>query len=87
MPLLSTRQSVQPVSILRDDEEVDRRLGTDVVEREAEVVLVEDIGGDLAGDDAVEDGLGHTVDVISIGISISISISGFRRGSGRGRGG
>ena len=45
--------------LLRDDEQVDRRLGLDVVEDDAEFILVLDLGRNLAIDDALEDGLGH----------------------------
>ena len=41
---------------LGDDEEVDGRLGLDVVEDDTEVVFVFEVGGDLAVDDALEDG-------------------------------
>lgn len=46
-------------NFLRDDEQVHRRLRLDVVEDEALIVLVFDLGGDFSGDDAFEDGLGH----------------------------
>lgn len=42
-----------------DDEQVDRRLRLDVVQNDAVFVLVLDFGGDFAGDDALEKGLGH----------------------------
>jgi hypothetical protein len=38
---------------------VDRRLRLDVVQDDAVFVLVLDFGGDFAGDDALEKGLGH----------------------------
>lgn len=42
--------------LLGDDQDMDRRLGIDVVEGQAEVVLEGDLGRDLAGDDSGEDG-------------------------------
>ena len=44
---------------LRDDEQVDGCLRLDVVEDDAEGVLVLDRGGDFAVDDFLENGLGH----------------------------
>lgn len=38
---------------------MDGSLGLDIVEDDAEVVLVLDLGGDFAVDDALEDGFGH----------------------------
>lgn len=43
---------------LGDDEQVDGSLRGDVVDDDAELVLVFDFGGDFAGDDAFEEG-GH----------------------------
>ena len=43
----------------RDDEQVNRSLGLDVVQDDAEVVLVLDLGGDFAVDDTLEDGFRH----------------------------
>ena len=40
--------------LFRDDEEVGGRLRRDVVEDDAEVVLVLDLGGDFSGDNALE---------------------------------
>lgn len=39
-----------------DEEEVGGCLGADVAEAEAEVVFVDDVGGDFAGDDFFEEG-------------------------------
>jgi len=47
--------------LLRDDQQVDGRLGSDVVEDDAAVVLVLDLGGDFAVDDFLEERLGHRV--------------------------
>ena len=44
--------------LVRDDEHVHRRLRADVAERGDAIVLVDDGGGNLAGDDLFEDG-GH----------------------------
>lgn len=43
----------------RDDEEMDGRLRINVVEHDAVLVLVFDLRGDFAVDDALKDGLGH----------------------------
>jgi hypothetical protein len=45
--------------LLRDDQQVNGSLGLDVVQDEAEVVLVFDLGGNFAVDDALEEGLRH----------------------------
>jgi hypothetical protein len=42
--------------LFRDDEHVDRRLRRDVAKGEAFVVFIDDVGGDLAVDDSLEDG-------------------------------
>ena len=42
--------------LARNDEEVDRGPGVDVLEGDAEVVLVKDGRGDFAGDDFFEEG-------------------------------
>jgi hypothetical protein len=44
---------------LGDDQQVDRGLGGDVVDDDATVVLVFDLGGDFAVDDSLEKGLRH----------------------------
>src|SRR5439155_2801802 len=44
---------------LGDDEQMDRRLRIDVLEREDRVVLVLDVGLARARDDAAEDAVGH----------------------------
>ena len=44
--------------LFRHDEDVDGGLRADVAEGDADIVLVDDIGGDLAGDDAFEEGHG-----------------------------
>src|SRR2546429_6614781 len=49
------RRDVAP----RDDQEVDGRLGVDVSERDARVVLVLDVGRSLAVDDAAEHAVRH----------------------------
>ena len=41
---------------LGNDENMNRRLGTDVPEGEALIILVDDVRGDLAGDDFFEQG-------------------------------
>jgi hypothetical protein len=51
----------------RDDEEVDGGGGGDVVDHDAAVVLVFDLGGDFAVDDALEEGLGHWERIIAHG--------------------
>ena len=43
--------------VFRNDEQVNRGLGGDVVDDDAAVVLVLDLGGDFAVDDALEEGL------------------------------
>ena len=45
----------------RDDEQVHGSLRLNVMENDAEVVLVLDLRGDFAVDDALEDGFGHDV--------------------------
>ena len=42
-----------------NDQKMDRSLGLDVVQDDAEVVLVLDLGGDFTVDDALEDGFWH----------------------------
>ena len=42
-----------------NDQQVDGSLRLDVVQDDAEVVLMLDLGGDFTVDDALEDGLGH----------------------------
>ena len=42
-----------------DDQDMGRSLGGDVVESSDEVVLVNNLGRDFAGDDFFEDGLAH----------------------------
>ena len=42
---------------LRDDEDVHWRLGRDVVDCDAEIVLVRELGGDLVIDDFLEESL------------------------------
>ena len=44
--------------LARDDQDVGRRLGVDVAEGNDEVVLVDEVGRDLAGDDAAEEAVG-----------------------------
>lgn len=43
----------------RNDQQVNRCLGMHVVKGNAEVILVLELGGDFAVDDALEDGFGH----------------------------
>ena len=43
------------------DEQMDRSLRLDVVEYDTVFVLVLDLGGDFAVDDALKDGFGHTI--------------------------
>lgn len=45
--------------LFRDDQKMNGSLGLDVVEDDAEVVLVLDLGGDFAVDDALEKGFRH----------------------------
>ncbi|MNY53708.1 hypothetical protein D3C86_1894880 [compost metagenome] len=45
--------------LLRDHEDVDRRLGVDVAEGDGVIVLVDDLRRDLAGDDLAEETIGH----------------------------
>lgn len=46
----------------RNDEHVDGSLGADITEGEAEIVLMDDVGGDFPGDDAFEEGHGATTE-------------------------
>lgn len=50
-----------------NDQKMDRSLGLDVVQDDAEVVLVLDLGGDFAVDDALEDGFWHVGRSLSTG--------------------
>ena len=45
--------------VARDDEHVNRRLRVDVAERQAAVVLVHDVRGDLSVDDLLEEVVLH----------------------------
>eukprot|EP00212_Chloropicon_laureae_P003613 CAMPEP_0197486378 /NCGR_PEP_ID=MMETSP1311-20131121/1306_1 /TAXON_ID=464262 /ORGANISM="Genus nov. species nov., Strain RCC856" /LENGTH=198 /DNA_ID=CAMNT_0043029435 /DNA_START=379 /DNA_END=973 /DNA_ORIENTATION=- len=54
--LVRLGQPREPRAVLGDHEEVRRRLGRNVPERQALVVLVNHVGGDLLADDFVEDG-------------------------------
>src|SRR5690606_16720138 len=47
--------------LLRDDQQVNRRLRVDVAERQAEIVFVDDVCRDLAVDDLGENSLRHDV--------------------------
>lgn len=48
---------------LRDDEQVDGRLGLEVVENDAVFVLVFDLRGDFAVDDFLKNSLGHETEL------------------------
>src|SRR3546814_10034104 len=48
-------QARKPVLVLGDNQEMHRRLRCDVVKREALVVLVDHIRGDLSGHDLIKD--------------------------------
>ena len=54
MFLVCSGEPTEPVACLGDHQEVDGRLRRDVAEGEAAVVLEDDIGRDLLGDDLVE---------------------------------
>src|SRR5262249_13228809 len=45
--------------LLRDDQDVDRRLRIDIAKRQALIVLVDDVGGDLSLDDLEKEVVGH----------------------------
>src|SRR5512147_1534713 len=60
--ILQKRQSGMASLVLRsDDQEVRRRLRVDVHEGDGVVVLVDDLGRDLAGGDLAEEAVGHGV--------------------------
>ena len=44
-----------------DDQQMNRRLGLDIVEHDAEIILVFDLGGDFTVDDALEKSFGHRI--------------------------
>lgn len=56
VPLVCLGQPRQAIPHLGDDQKVDGRLGRNVAEGQRLVVLVDDIGWDLLGDDLVEQG-------------------------------
>lgn len=45
--------------LFRDDQQMDGRLRLDVVENDAVLVFIFDFSGDIAVDDALENGFGH----------------------------
>src|SRR5690606_9249328 len=51
---------------LRHEQHVHRRLRRDVTERDQVLVLVDDVGRDLAADDPVEDGLAHVASFVAV---------------------
>ena len=51
-----SRKPAEPVSFFGDHQKVDGGLWRDVAERQAPVVLEDDVRGDLLGDDLVEEG-------------------------------
>ena len=57
--ILGRNGAVAGVMFFRDEKDVDGGLGGEITEGEDVIVLVEDIGRDLAVDDAFEDGFGH----------------------------
>ncbi|GMF15725.1 unnamed protein product [Phytophthora lilii] len=57
--LLGVRELREAVALLGDEQDVHGRLRVHVVEGQALLVLVRDLGGDLPVDDLVEDGLAH----------------------------
>ena len=65
--LLRLAELRQAAADLRDDQEVRFGLGRDVPERQAQVILVDDVARDLLGDDLIEDGglaaVGHALEV------------------------
>jgi len=57
--ILGRNGAVAGVMFFRDEKDVDGGLGGEITEGEDVIVLVEDIGRDLAVDDAFEDSFGH----------------------------
>ena len=65
--LLRLAELRQAAADLGDDQKVGLCLGRDVPERQAQVILVDDVAGNLLGDDLIEDGgfaaVGHALEV------------------------
>ena len=57
--ILGRNGAVAGVMFFRDEKDVNGGLGGEITEGEDVIILVEDIGRDLAVDDAFEDGFGH----------------------------
>lgn len=57
--ILGRNGAVAGVMFFRDEKDVDGGLGGEITEGEDVIILVEDIGRDLAVDDAFEDSFGH----------------------------
>ena len=57
--ILGRNGAVAGVMFFRDEKNVNGGLGGEITEGEDVIILVEDIGRDLAVDDAFEDGFGH----------------------------
>ena len=57
--ILGWNGAVAGVMFFRDEKDVNGGLGGKITEGEDVIILVEDIGRDLAVDDAFEDGFGH----------------------------
>jgi len=57
--ILGRNGAVAGVMFFRDEKDVDRSLGGVITEGEDVIILVKDIGRNLAVDDAFENGFGH----------------------------
>ena len=57
--LLGGNGAVAGVMFFRDEKDVDGGLGGEITEGEDVIILVKNIGRNLAVDDALEDGFGH----------------------------
>ena len=57
--ILGRDGTVAGVMFFWNDKNVDRGLGGEITEGEDVIILVENIGGEFAVDDALEDGFGH----------------------------
>jgi len=76
--LLGATEAREAVAGLRDHQKVHRGLRLDVAQRKALVVLVDDVGLDLLGDDLVKDGGG-----VAVGLAAFLFLGG-GKGSGGG---
>lgn len=63
---VATGEAGEARAVFRDEDGVHGRLRRDVAEGEALVVLVDDVGGDLAGDDLVKDGGGVVGEAVCV---------------------